>query len=145
MIDAAGIRTADPADRDAVVALWRDAGLVRPWNDPLRDYDLALSSGGSAILVALTEERIIGSAMVGFDGHRGWIYYLAVASAARRRGVARSLMAACEAWLRERGAPKLQLMVREDNEEALGFYAALGLEPQKVVTLGRFLELEART
>ena len=77
--------------------------------------------------------------MVGVDGHRGWVYYLAVAPDHRRAGVGRTLMDAAEAWLRARGAPKLQLMVRAGNQEALGFYRALGLEPQDVVTLGRFL------
>ena len=76
--------------------------------------------------------------MTGFDGHRGWVYYLAVSPEHRRKGLGRALMVAAEAWLRERGAPKIQLMVREENE-ALGFYEALGLERQKVVTLGRFL------
>ena len=80
--------------------------------------------------------------MVGCDGHRGWVYYLAVAPERRRSGLGRTMMDAAEAWLRERGAPKIQLMVREDNEAALGFYEALGLERQKVVTLGRFLAAE---
>jgi len=77
--------------------------------------------------------------MVGFDGHRGWVYYLAVSPDHRRKGLGRALMAAAEAWLRARGAPKIQLMVREENE-AIAFYEALGLERQKVVTLGRFLD-----
>ena len=83
---------------------------------------------------------LAGSVMVGFDGHRGWVYYLAVAPDRRRSGLGRVLMAAAEAWLRARGAPKIQLMVRADNEAALGFYEALGLERQQVVTLGRFLK-----
>ena len=89
--------------------------------------------------VLVAGEPVSGSVMVGFDGHRGWVYYLAVAPDARRGGMGRALMAAAEAWLRGRGAPKLQLMVRHDNAEALAFYAALGLQPQAVVTLGRFL------
>jgi len=77
--------------------------------------------------------------MTGYDGHRGWVYYLAVAPDRRRGGLGRALMAAAEAWLRARGAPKIQLMVRGDNAAALGFYEALGLERQAVVTLGRFI------
>ncbi|WP_294054033.1 GNAT family acetyltransferase [Sphingomonas sp.] len=139
MIEAA---TAD--DCEAVVALWEACGLTRPWNDPRADFALALGGPASAVLVARGEGgALAGSVMTGFDGHRGWVYYLAVADAARRRGLGRALMAAAEAWLRERGAPKLQLMVREDNEAALGFYEALGLERQKVVTLGRFLAKDA--
>ncbi len=137
------IREATAADADAVIALWQACGLTRPWNDPAADFALALASPGSTVLAADGEGGIAGSVMTGFDGHRGWVYYLAVAPAHRRAGLGRALMEAAEAWLRERGAPKIQLMVREDNEAALGFYQALGLERQKVVTLGRFFASEA--
>lgn len=133
------IGAAVAGDRDAVVALWRACGLTRPWNDPDRDFALALESGASAILVARAGEALGGAVMTGFDGHRGWVYYLAVAPDRRGAGLGRALMAAAEQWLRDRGAPKLQLMVRTDNAAALDFYAALGLERQEVVTLGRFL------
>lgn len=133
------IEAATSEDREAVVALWRDCGLTRPWNDPDADFALALAGATSAVLVARGDGGLTGSVMVGFDGHRGWVYYLAVAPAARRIGQGRALMAAAETWLRARGAPKLQLMVRGSNAEALGFYEALGLERQDVVTLGRFL------
>lgn len=129
--------TAD--DAGAVIALWEACGLTRPWNDPARDFALALESAASVVLVARAGHALAGSVMTGFDGHRGWVYYLAVAPDARRRGLGRALMAAAEAWLRARGAPKIQLMVREGNE-AIGFYEALGLERQPVVTLGRFLD-----
>jgi ribosomal protein S18 acetylase RimI-like enzyme len=127
-------------DREAVVALWRACGLTRPWNDPDADFDRALLSGSAAVLVARGDAALEGSVMVGFDGHRGWVYYLAVAPDCRRRGLGRALMEAAEAWLQARGAPKIQLMVRADNDDALGFYRALGLERQEVVTLGRFLK-----
>ncbi|MEZ0243359.1 MAG: GNAT family acetyltransferase [Sphingomonas sp.] len=130
---------ADAGDADAVIALWEACGLTRPWNDPARDFALALENAASAVLVVREGDALAGSVMTGFDGHRGWVYYLAVSPAHRRQGLGRALMAAAEAWLRERGAPKIQLMVREDNE-AIGFYEALGLERQKVVTLGRFLD-----
>lgn len=126
-------------DAEAVIALWEACGLTRPWNDPARDFALALGSGASAVLVVREGNALAGSVMTGFDGHRGWIYYLAVAPDHRRKGIGRALMAAAEAWLRERGAPKIQLMVREGND-AVGFYEALGLERQQVVTLGRFLD-----
>ena len=133
------IAEAQATDAAQVIALWRACGLTRPWNDPADDFALALASGASAVLVAREQDAIVASAMVGFDGHRGWVYYLAVAPGRRRSGLGRMLMATAEAWLRARGAPKIQLMVREDNEAALRFYEALGLERQKVVTLGRFL------
>ena len=75
--------------------------------------------------------------MVGFDGHRGWVYYLATAPDDRQQGIGRTLMASAEAWLQERGCPKIQLMVRGDNAQARGFYAALGYELQDVVTIGK--------
>jgi ribosomal protein S18 acetylase RimI-like enzyme len=137
------IDEAGAGDAAAVVALWRDCGLTRPWNDPYDDFALALASDSSVVLVARDADGIVGSAMVGFDGHRGWVYYLAVAPAQRRAGIGRALMAAAEGWLRARGAPKMQLMVREENAAALGFYRSLGLERQELVTLGRFLGMAA--
>lgn len=135
------IRAAHADEAGAVIGLWYLCGLTRPWNDPAQDFARALEGESSTILVAEGEGgALLGSAMVGDDGHRGWVYYLAVAPAARRAGLGRALMTAAEEWLRARGCPKVQLMVREDNAEALGFYAALGLERQGVVTLGRFLK-----
>jgi ribosomal protein S18 acetylase RimI-like enzyme len=122
-----------------VIALWQACGLTRPWNDAEADFRRALEGPSSEVLVARDESGLAGSVMVGEDGHRGWVYYLAVAPNRRRSGLGRALMAAAEDWLRERGAPKIQLMVREDNEEAAAFYRALGLEVQKVMVLGRFL------
>ncbi|URW76158.1 GNAT family acetyltransferase [Sphingomonas donggukensis] len=137
MIDAATAR-----DRAAVVVLWEACGLTRPWNDPAADFDRAQAGATSAVLVARGGSDITGSVMVGDDGHRGWVYYLAVAPDARRGGVGRALMAAAEDWLRARGCVKIQLMVRGDNVAAAAFYESLGLEPQPVATYGRFLKDE---
>lgn len=140
------IAPATEADQDAVIALWQERGLTRPWNDPAADFARALAGTDSAVLVMRDDggdgAGLLGSVMVGYDGHRGWVYYLAVASDRQRGGIGRALMAAAEDWLRDRGAPKIQLMVREDNAAALGFYEGLGLERQKVVTLGRFIGKE---
>jgi ribosomal protein S18 acetylase RimI-like enzyme len=129
------IRPAQAGDREAVVTLWQACGLTRPWNDPRADFDRALDQGAVLLL-----GDAVGSVMVGDDGHRGWVYYLAVAPAARGQGLGRRLMTAAEEWLRARGCPKLQLMVRADNAAALGFYAALGLETQAVAVLGKRLD-----
>lgn len=129
-----------PSMADAAVALWHEAGLTRPWNDPHADLALALRGPSSTVLAALDGDALVGTAMVGHDGHRGWVYYLGVATAARRRGVGRALMAAAEEWLREREIPALNLMVRSDNTEALGFYDRLGYETGKVVVRGRRLD-----
>jgi ribosomal protein S18 acetylase RimI-like enzyme len=134
------IRVALASDAGAVIALWHACGLTRPWNDPAQDFARALDGQTSTVLLAEGEGGVTGSVMIGDDGHRGWIYYLAVAETTRRTGLGRTLMAAAEDWLRARGCPKIQLMVRDTNAQALGFYAALGLEPQGVVTLGRFLK-----
>lgn len=130
---------ATASDAGAVIALWHAAGLTRPWNDPAADFARALAAADAAVLVVRDDEGAIASVMVGDDGHRGWVYYLAVAPDRRRQGLGRALMVAAEDWLRARGCPKIQLMVRSGNAEALGFYAALGLERQEVVTLGRRL------
>jgi ribosomal protein S18 acetylase RimI-like enzyme len=125
--------------RAAVTMLWTRCGLTRPWNPPDQDFRLAVQGATSAVLAGWLNDRIVASVMVGFDGHRGWIYYLAVDPDLQRRGLGRAMMVAAENWLGERGAPKLQLMVREGNAAALEFYERLGLERQSVVTLGRKL------
>ncbi len=131
------IRAATAADREATVALWEAAGLTRPWNDPRGDFDLALATPTSTILLAETEADVGGSVMVGFDGHRGWVYYLATAPDIRGQGIGRRLMVAAEDWLKTMSCPKIQLMVRGDNATARGFYNALGYELQDVVTIGK--------
>ncbi|MGJ8537902.1 MAG: GNAT family acetyltransferase [Parasphingopyxis sp.] len=136
-IDETGIAAARDSDRDAVIALWRACGLIRPWNDPDIDFRQAVENSTSDILLFHEAATLIATVMVGFDGHRGWVYYLAVDPAHRRIGIGKRMMAAAEAWLRERGAPKIQLMVRSDNKAVIAFYEALGLARQDVVTLGR--------
>lgn len=131
------LRAATAADREATVVLWDAAGLTRPWNDPRADFDLALATPTSTVLLADDDGALLGSVMVGFDGHRGWVYYLATAPERRGQGIGRALMNAAEDWLKTLGSPKIQLMVRGDNAVARGFYAALGYELQDVVTLGK--------
>jgi len=124
---------------DQAIALWHAAGLTRPWNDPEADLRRAVAGPTSTVLAACDDDALLGTVMVGYDGHRGWVYYLAVAEGHRRLGLGRALMAAAEEWLRGRGVPKLNLMVRATNQEALGFYERLGYEDGEVVVLGRFL------
>jgi ribosomal protein S18 acetylase RimI-like enzyme len=116
------------------------AGLTRPWNDALADLHRALEGPASTILALVDERTLLATAMVGHDGHRGWVYYLAVAPAAQRHGHGRAMMAACEAWLTERGVPKLNLMLRAGNEAASGFYTALGYNTDDVMVLSRRLD-----
>lgn len=129
--------------RAEVVRLWSLAGLTRPWNDPWADLDRALRGPDSTVLVAVEgcasrlPERspVIGTVMVGHDGHRGWVYYLAVHPDRRGRGYGGRLMDAAATWVRDRGIVKIQLMVRSDNVEALGFYRRLGYQRDQVTVL----------
>ena len=134
------VAPAPSADAAAVVALWAACGLTRPWNDPDTDFARALAGATSTVLVARRDGAVTGSVMVGYDGHRGWVYYLAVDPVARREGLGRALMAAAEAWLHAHGAPKIQLMVRDANTSAGAFYEALGFTRQPVTTWGRFID-----
>jgi ribosomal protein S18 acetylase RimI-like enzyme len=134
------IRPMRDGERAAVLRLWQDCGLTRPWNDPDRDMSLAMDASDAEILVGILDAAIVATTMVGFDGHRGWIYYFGVAPDRRGTGLGRQLFDAAEGWLRTRGAPKIQLMVRDDNKPVIEFYQAMGLEPQPVVTLGRRLD-----
>jgi len=133
------VRALGAAHRGAATALWRVAGLTRPWNDPAADYDRAVAGPTSAVLAAFDGGTLVGTVVVGHDGHRGWVYYLAVQPAVRGRGVGRELMRAAEAWLTERDVPKLNLMVRHDNAAAIAFYTALGYTDGDVTVLGKFL------
>lgn len=128
------------AETEAAVELWRVAGLLRPWNDPRADIRLALGSPASTILAGRVEGRLVATAMVGFDGHRGWIYYLAVTPELTRGGLGARMVRAAEAWLKARGAPKLNLMVRADNQGVIGFYEKLGYTTTDIAFLQRVLD-----
>jgi ribosomal protein S18 acetylase RimI-like enzyme len=125
----------------AAVRLWQDSGLTRPWNDPEADLRRAAAGPSSVVLAAVDEaQQLLATAMVGHDGHRGWVYYLAVDGAARDKGLGRKMMDACEAWVRAQRIPKIQLMVRATNQAVIGFYEHLGYEQSDVVVLGRRLD-----
>jgi ribosomal protein S18 acetylase RimI-like enzyme len=121
--------------------LWQDVGLTRPWNDAHADLRRAVAGPASEVLAAVRAGELVATAMVGHDGHRGWIYYLAVRPDARRRGYGRRMMQACEEWLTNRGIPKVNLMVRGDNALAHDFYAAIGYHRDEVAVLSRRLSL----
>lgn len=130
------------ADTEAVVALWRDCGLLRPWNDPHKDIARKLAVQRELFLVVEdrgADGRVVASAMAGYDGHRGGLYYLAVAPHCQRRGLGQALVAHVEGLLIERGCPKLNLMVRSTNLAVLDFYRRLGYAPDEAVPLSRRL------
>jgi len=134
------ITDVSPADFDAVITLWEEAGLTRPWNPPATDLRRALDGSTSTVLGAFSDDRLVGTVMVGHDGHRGWVYYLAVTMTERGTGLGRRLMQAAEAWLVQRGAVKLQLMVRETNTAVIGFYDRLGFADADVRVLAKRLD-----
>jgi ribosomal protein S18 acetylase RimI-like enzyme len=128
-----------PDEIPAAIAIWKEAGLLRPWNDPHADAALALRSANATILGARECDKLVTTVMVGQDGHRGWLYYLAVARGFRRQGVGTMLMRSAEQWCRKPGVPKLQLMLRSENVEMAGFYAALGYDKSDVIVLAKWL------
>lgn len=134
------VRTFTPADGEAVVQLWQDCGLTRPWNDPYKDIARKLSVSPGLFWVGCDADgNIIASIMVGYDGHRGWINYLAVHPAHQRQGHARSLMERAEQVLTEQGCPKLNLQIRAGNESVIAFYESLGYADDRTVSLGKRL------
>jgi ribosomal protein S18 acetylase RimI-like enzyme len=137
---AMSIDDAVDTDIDAIVALWKACGLVRDWNDPRGDIARARAGDNSTILVGRMSGAVVGSVMVGHDGHRGWFYYLAVAPDARRRGHGRRLVEAAEGWLAARGIDKAMLMIRPDNAAVRAFYERLGYFDQPRTVLARWLD-----
>ena len=134
------IAPASLEDEARTVALWERAGLTRPWNDPSADFIRALKREQATVLIATEGDSLRGSVMVGDDGHRGWMYYLAVADDARRSGTGAALVRAAEVWLVQRGQTRVRLMVRNENHAVLDFYGGLGYTDQDCVVFGRTLE-----
>jgi ribosomal protein S18 acetylase RimI-like enzyme len=132
---------ARPEDRDGVIALWQTCRLTRPWNDARADFDFALTGTASTVLVLRDARSIVGAAVVGHDGHRGGLYYLAVDPTRQGESLGRRMMAAVEDWLRAQGVPKLNLLVRKENEAMIGFYEALGYTDNQCISLGKRLDL----
>ena len=130
------IRSAQAEDEAAIVALWQACGLTVPYNDPAADFRFALGKPNSDVLVL---DDLSGSVMVGHDGHRGWLYYVAVAADRRRQGLGHALVAAAENWLKQRGVPKVHLMVRETNQAVVSFYQRLGYDSMPRINMQKWL------
>ena len=127
-------------DVAAVIALWQRCGLTRPWNDPASDITLARRRENSTVLIGRDGNNIVATAMVGHDGHRGWVYYVAVDPERQGKGLGRTIMGAVEDWLREAGITKLQLLVRRENAKASAFYQTLGYAESTSVMLAKWLD-----
>lgn len=126
-------------DEQAVIDLWRRCGLTRPWNDPHRDIERKLKVAPELFLVGVREGKVVATAMGGYDGHRGWVNYLAVDPAQQRHGLGREMMRAVEERLLARGCPKLNLQVRTGNDAALAFYERIGYKTDDAVSMGKRL------
>jgi ribosomal protein S18 acetylase RimI-like enzyme len=133
------IRSFQSADEQAVVALWHRCGLTRPWNDPQRDIQRKLRIQPELFLVGTLDEQVIATVMAGYDGHRGWLYYLAVDPAQQGQGLGREIVTAAERLLAELGCPKINLQVRADNVAVVEFYCRLGYHKDDVVSFGKRL------
>jgi ribosomal protein S18 acetylase RimI-like enzyme len=137
---ALSIAPIEDADLSSVIALWQRCGLTRPWNDPATDIAFARKGPNSAVLVGRDGQSLVASVLVGHDGHRGWVYYVATDPYTRHKGHGRLIMAAAEDWLRSRGIEKLQLMVRPDNAGVHAFYRSLGYLEQERVIYAKWLD-----
>jgi ribosomal protein S18 acetylase RimI-like enzyme len=133
------------ADVPDVIALWQACGLTRPWNDPASDIALARRGPNSTILIGRDTGAMVATVMVGHDGHRGWVYYVATDPERRSKGFGRAIMDAAEDWLRAAGIAKLQLLVRRENAKAGAFYQSIGYEEAQTVVFAKWLDGRAAT
>ena len=132
------------SDEASVIGLWREFGLVRPWNDPSKDIQRKLTVQPEMFVVGIIDDKLVASVMAGFDGHRGWINYLAVAQQYRRCGFGRALIQRVEHQLKELGCPKLNIQVRVSNTGVLSFYRELGYAQEDIISLGKRLISDER-
>ncbi len=133
------IRPYEQGDESGVIELWRKCNLVRPQNDPKKDIERKLKVNPELFLVGVEGNKVIAAAMGGYDGHRGWVYYLGVEPEYRHKGVGRKMMQALEEKLLAMGCPKLNLQVYNDNTGAVRFYEHIGYKNDGVVSLGKRL------
>lgn len=133
------IRLYSDDDQSSLIALWQDCGLIVPHIDPDRDIERKLQASPEWFVVGTLDEDLVASCMIGYDGHRGWINYLAVAPAQRRKGYARQLMHHAEEVLKAAGCPKVNLQIRSTNQAVRSFYEKLGYATDPVISMGKRL------
>ena len=135
------IRPFEPSDEAAVITVWDTCGLLRPWNDPHKDIARKLAISPKHFLVGVDDDgTIIATVMVGYDGHRGWLYYLGVLPKLQKRGFGRAIVEEAERILRELGCPKINLQVRTSNTQVIDFYRSIGFVEDAVMSMGKRLE-----
>jgi ribosomal protein S18 acetylase RimI-like enzyme len=133
------IRRFKEQDRKTVISLWRRCGLLVPWNHPDLDIDRKMRAQGELFLVGVIDGEVVATAMGGYEGHRGWINYLAVDPGMRRRGLGRKMMERIEEGLHAMGCPKINLQIRENNLDVIRFYEKIGYRSDHVVGFGKRL------
>jgi ribosomal protein S18 acetylase RimI-like enzyme len=134
------IRSATADDEATIAALWEACGLVTSYNDPAEDFRFARGKSNSDVLVGIHEDgNLVGSVMVGHDGHRGWVYYVAADPNYRKEGIGRRMTKAAEQWLKDRKVLKVMLLVRETNTPVVNFYKRLGFEIAPRVVMQKWL------
>lgn len=134
------VRAFQDDDEGAVVALWGRCGLLRPWNDPHKDIARKRQVQRELFFVCTIDDQLVASVMAGYDGHRGWVNYLAVDPQFQKRGLGRALMKEVQHRLRSLGCSKLNLQIRRENVEAIAFYERIGFSEDAVLSFGKRLE-----
>jgi ribosomal protein S18 acetylase RimI-like enzyme len=133
------IRPYEKLDEASVIALWQECELTRPWNNPKEDINRKLTTQPDLFLIGLEGSTIVATAMVGFDGHRGWVHYLGVLPSHQRLAYGKAMMNEAEKLLIARGCPKINLQVRSTNATVIAFYRKLGYQMDEVVSMGKRL------
>ncbi len=134
------IRAFDIEDQAAVIELWQACALVVPWNDPVKDIARKLKVDADLFLVGESRGEIVATVMGGYEGHRGWINYLAVSPQHQRKGYGREIMEFVEQRIQLKGCPKINLQIRGTNTQAAAFYQAIGYDIENAIGLGKRLE-----
>lgn len=133
------VRPYQDPNQTQVIELWRACGLVMPWNDPKQDIQLKLQMQPDLFLVGLVDTQLISTVMAGYEGHRGWLNYLAVAPTYQRQGIGRRMVEAATTRLKAMNCPKINLQIRTSNPTAIEFYQRLGFKLDEVVSMGKRL------
>ncbi len=136
------IRTYNNNDEKELISLWKECNLVVPWNDPLKDIQRKLDENPKLFFVGTMNNTIVGSCMAGYDGHRGWIYYLATKPSLQKKGMAKQLVQHAQAVLASMGCPKINLMIRKTNEKVIQFYKNIGYNDDPVMVLSKRLKID---
>ena len=134
------IRPYQTTDEEEVIELWRRCNLIVPWNDSKRDIMLKLQVQPQLFLVGTIDDRIVATVMAGYEGHRGWIKYLAVAPDLQRQGISRRMMEAAEVELKKLSCPKINLQLRSSNRAVIAFYESIGFSVDDVISMGKRLQ-----